>query len=220
MSASFSQVTFIEEVSGKSLLSQKVLNESEFWYYTSSYIYVYSQEITLVESIYLSIIPTDVLSVSFLSKNLFTNSGKYEFIVKDSSEYLLFNDVGELLYNFGDFIPIMVQGNKFFTYKLVLDGSNYSYTTKVYSLGGNLNSKDYLTTDDLFSYPNPAKDFININYHIDEAVDLSIYSVSGQKMQSIKLDPLEDNLQLNLSVYKPGLYIYIYNNKSGKFIVK
>jgi len=61
-------------------------------------------------------------------------------------------------------------------------------------------------------YPNPVKDFVTIEIQskISRSVQVSLYNILGtevKKWDSSNLNQGAQNLKLDLSLYKPGVYI-------------
>jgi hypothetical protein len=72
------------------------------------------------------------------------------------------------------------------------------------------------------AYPNPAISIINLPYQIEpgETTEMKIYDMNGKLMKTISIGSHFNQIKLSTSGYKPGMYIYRYNDKSGKFLVK
>ncbi len=101
---------------------------------------------------------------------------------------------------------------------------NSDRVTDIYSLPGSLSSIQPQIGNNITCsvHPNPAEDFIFINYKIDvfEITDLIIYNSNGIMIESKKIGGAFDKIKLDISDYKPGVYIYRYNDMSDRFIVK
>jgi len=71
-------------------------------------------------------------------------------------------------------------------------------------------------------YPNPAQYWTNIDYKLEpgEVTDLSIFTLQGNLVEKKLLDAKQTTLKLNLQNYKPGVYLYQYKDKKGKFVVR
>jgi len=122
-----------------------------------------------------------------------------------------------------DSIEVINSGS---TYKLLVAKtlSNSKYLD-VYSLPGSAPASNIVlrsaTLEDSPAYPNPTKTIINIPYYLakGENATLSIYNEIGSLIAQKQIDSTFDLLRLDVSGYRPGLYTYKYNNKSGRFIV-
>jgi hypothetical protein len=138
----------------------------------------------------------------------------------------LFNENGNELKNFGnsDFSFMHQTLNKKLRF-YVVHYTNYPYgcVTDIYSLPGIPNNQaENIFSDNLFAYPNPTKDNIFIKYKIDksEITDLNIFNSNGVLIESKKIGGNFQQIKINVDRYKPGVYIYRYNNVNGKFIVE
>ena len=49
---------------------------------------------------------------------------------------------------------------------------------------------------------------------------MNIYDARGVLMDTKTLDPDADWIDINVSAYRPGIYIYEYNGVSNKFVVR
>ncbi len=79
------------------------------------------------------------------------------------------------------------------------------------------------------SYPNPAKDYVNISYYINNPahVSLKIFNTAGQLIEDVENHHRpagEHHLKVNLTKYKAGAYIYSINagklKSSKRFVVQ
>lgn len=168
-------------------------------------------------------------NIHWFTKNLFTLSGKYEFVlnIKNAStnkmEYKLYNEDGQLLYDFGEWQPGFSTTNKLFAYLLIAPGDGtYYYNIKVYSLQGfvNVPENPNINISKSIAFPNPADNFININYSINKIEEMQIIDIKGSVIENILLDPSLNTININTSNYTKGMYIYKLKGTNGKFIVK
>ena len=69
-------------------------------------------------------------------------------------------------------------------------------------------------------YPNPAKNEIFFTTNTKtKLLKLEIFSITGEKMIALPLDvSFNEVLQIDISLLKPGIYIYRTGNTTGKFI--
>lgn len=70
--------------------------------------------------------------------------------------------------------------------------------------------------------PNPAKDYINLNYAYlgNEALSIEILSATGQKIYSATSVPHTDNVQVNTNGLAPGMYYIHFSTPSAIFTEK
>ncbi len=72
--------------------------------------------------------------------------------------------------------------------------------------------------NDILIYPNPANDFVRIISN-KEIGEMSLFSIRGE-LQMKRVYNAENEVELNISHLKPGLYFLMINNESHKLIVK
>jgi hypothetical protein len=78
------------------------------------------------------------------------------------------------------------------------------------------------------AYPNPGSSIIKIDFNIpDNQRDLilSIFSINGKLLQNQRIQPKSKSIDINVSLYKPGIYLYKISNstfttEANKFIVR
>ncbi len=64
-----------------------------------------------------------------------------------------------------------------------------------------------VANDDITIYPNPATDFLIINTASEQNVDISIYSMSGQRVYLSESCLISGEKIISISDIKPGVYI-------------
>lgn len=161
--------------------------------------------------------------ITFLSKNIFTLSGKYEFIlatynsVTSRNEFKLYNEDGQLLFDFGEYVPVIVKGNKLIAYC----SNSTGYQVKIYNVAGTigLNAVENVNNK-FFAYPNPASSIITIKYSVSGMQEMFIRDINGRVIENILLDPAQGEVGLNVSGYSKGVYLYSYGTSTGKFVVQ
>lgn len=161
--------------------------------------------------------------ITFLSKNLFTLSGKYEFVLMNLNtntnkyEYRLYNEDGQLVFDFGSYSPVSFKGNKLIAYC----SNSTGYQVKIYNVAGTigLNAVENVNNK-FFAYPNPASSIITIKYSVSGMQEMFIRDINGRVVENVLLDPAQVEIGLNVSGYSKGVYLYSYGNSTGKFIVQ
>jgi len=72
-----------------------------------------------------------------------------------------------------------------------------------------------------YAYPSPASGNVTITYSaFSENEYLTISNMEGKVMDYILLDHSQNELNVDLSQYTSGTYIYSFNGNGGKFIVQ
>ena len=71
-------------------------------------------------------------------------------------------------------------------------------------------------------FPNPSKTTVNLPYQLSlgQQATMKIFDVNGKSIATKQIDASFDRLQLDVSNYSKGMYLYEYNGKSGKFVVE
>ena len=65
------------------------------------------------------------------------------------------------------------------------------------------------------AYPNPANQFANIVYDLNEDSEMILYNILGEKVESYQLNSGEGRFKINTAILKSGTYIYQIINKSN-----
>ena len=169
----------------------------------------------------------DITSVYLSSIKLFNNDDLIEFAVHlyNSENYqhntVLYNENGNILKEFKDVTTLMTFTTKTGDIKIL------TYTTnrgcEIYSLNNSVSSKQKSNINETKSaYPNPAIAKITLPYRLDsgEQTVMHIYSLTGQLLKAIQIDYNFDKIELDVSDFNAGEYIYEYKGISNKFNVK
>ncbi len=181
------------------------------------------------------------------STKLFNNDEKIEFLVSFGSgdteisgnyKLFLYNEDGVVIKDFGDYIvhhdcpPVIIKTStneiKLILTKTVVDKTTtnwiYSYNTDIYSLQGSLSALVPAESiqQNSFAYPNPSSTIITLPYVLssNESAYMKIYNSNGLLIEQKNIDSSFDKILLDVSTYAAGVYIYDYNGKSNRFIVK
>lgn len=97
---------------------------------------------------------------------------------------------------------------------------------KVYSVPGAINNKtSYITHNNgmLFSYPNPTKNYVNIDYKLPDGVNqgkIIIYNQYGQEISTYKVDRTFNHIEISTSVLQSGTYFYSLQSEDELIICK
>ncbi len=162
------------------------------------------------------------------SKHLFNADDKYEFVVtlhsgvnvytvavinEDGTVLQIFDSLG-----FPSFFNVNGSG------KMILrDHTTTPIVARVYSLGGVVGVKDYQSGGESLgsSYPNPASEVITIPYKLEQGQSsvMQIYNSNGQLIRTMDIDATFNNIQLNVSGYRSGVYYYKVGDLAKSFVV-
>ncbi len=89
----------------------------------------------------------------------------------------------------------------------------------VLEIKGEINTQtDVLTQNDIYLYPNPAKDYLTVGYrHLLNKEEVKIYDIAGKKINT-KIEYLSNKAVVNISELKTGIYFIKFGNLTKKFI--
>jgi hypothetical protein len=216
---------------------------SAFFYTPSQMMYVfrtdnnisfYNENYTFYKAVN---IPTpsgySIYQIFGYSTILFNSDNLVEFYVTfNKDDYTdnigkIFNDNGVIIKTFsssiiGSYWKTMNNGYRLNVYRYITIPDNY--VTEVYSLPGTIVSLNESAESNILinPFPNPAVNEIFLPYKLDgtETADMLIFNSDGKLIDKFRIGDRFDKISLNTSSYLPGIYIYKYENKSNKFIVK
>jgi hypothetical protein len=71
------------------------------------------------------------------------------------------------------------------------------------------------------AYPNPSRDLIHLPYSLEpgQVSEMKIFDMKGELIRTIKIGSHFNRITIDTSTFKPGMYLYRYENKTGKFMV-
>ena len=81
----------------------------------------------------------------------------------------------------------------------------------------NISFINILPDNDIQIYPNPTSEILNIKFNNKTNVDLKVYNEIGKVVYF--LNTKNQHIQLNVSDYKPGIYIVGIDNNYVKVII-
>lgn len=87
------------------------------------------------------------------------------------------------------------------------------------NINGFLTIKNLEGMESIKTYPNPASDKVYIDFDNLEVEKLEVYNILGETVYSIKAIENKNNLELNVTHWKNGVYIIRYTTK-GKLMTK
>ena len=101
----------------------------------------------------------------------------------------------------------------------VTDGNNCSRCDSITIDGGGTGIKDITRNSGLYVYPNPLNQYAVFAFALKskQAVDLRIFSTSGQLVKTLvsnDLDAGEQLIRFNASDFSPGIYFYKFTLES------
>ena len=209
---------------------------------------LYNTDYSLYKSINI-ILPAgyDGYSIYYITKELFNDDNKIEFIVQfvfgemveDSdgnhhyiyrNKIILYNEDGVILKDFGEevsetYVDVIKVNEQF---KLMVRRYDYGESeysaTEIYSLPGKISSIAPISGNNIskLPYPNPTNATITLPYKLQqgETSIMRIHTMNGQLIETKQIDATFDKLLLNVSKYARGMYLYEVNGVSNRFIVR
>ena len=192
---------------------------------------IYNLDFSIYKTLEINCPPVYSLeNIGFVTTNMFNYDDKVEFIVvfrKESETGAIFttklyNEDGNILFDFENFYPfdaIKKNGDDYF----ILNGSGVNNSYLYYSVKpSTTNVKETNIKRNSLPYPNPSKQIINLPYklNIGEQATMTIYDMNGKQIATKQINSTFDKILLDVSGYVKGMYVYEYNGKSGKFLVK
>lgn len=168
------------------------------------------------------------------SKYLYNDNDKVEFVAifKKTDESVYITQVqdqdGNSLVQLNGYVSLSnyIANNTFKMRATYMESinANDEYKEEIYSLGGTVPTGVSLikSTSKKNPYPNPSNTTINIPYELNgsNVAILNIYNSNGQIIETKKIDSYFNEIKLNVSNYKPGIYMYEYNGVTNRFLVK
>ena len=101
-----------------------------------------------------------------------------------------------------------------------ISNSYDNYNIEVYATQGNFSANEMVVSTQS-PYPNPASMMVSIPYTLNgKSAEMHIYDSRGVLVDAKTLDPDAEWIDINVSNYRPGIYIYEYNGVSNKFVVR
>lgn len=201
-----------------------------FYYYDSEFNLYWSRQFEVGRYEGVSLFPTrHLIDADDGLEFIVTESSMSAFGGSNSHSYIMEED-GTVIYDFtnGD--------NNGFEFKLVNNKIRLfrsvgyfvgSYTAddmelEIYGTGGNYSAEEFHLINNSVAYPNPARSNITLPYELadGETATMSIFNVNGQLIERFEIGSHFKQVQLNVSGYSPGVYLYEYKGKSNKFIVQ
>lgn len=170
-------------------------------------------------------------TVNLLTDKLFNANSNIEFIVVSRNndvtpsikKMTLYDEDGANLFEFGNRWNATCVKNSDSNYKLITSTlkSDPDYY-EVYDLPGVLSvaQQETLIKSQLFSFPNPASNRITIvnSLKSGQIELLEVFDISGKKILEKNVSGNSKEINLDVTNFKSGVYIYKLNGKTNRFI--
>lgn len=224
-----------------------VINLTSTYYYSTdaakSQVTVYKTDYSLLKTFTLSSPSGYNFGYATLSDKVFNNTTDLEFLVlvnkttgsatdADASKLLLYNESGQVIYDFGGastisnfFIRTVSGATKMILQRLIYNMSNLtiSTNTEIYSLPGNYTGISAIksTNEVSVKYNSQNKTIEFFPTEIAESSCLKLYNIEGKELIQRNFNGLVDGkITASTEGLTSGVYIYSLNEYSGKIILK
>lgn len=87
-----------------------------------------------------------------------------------------------------------------------------------YQVNGVPLSQKEVAKPELSVYPNPADDFLRVQYEVTKDASFELINLVGAKVYSTRLDAQSTEMELDLSNLNPGVYFYTLKSE-GKVVI-
>ncbi len=244
----FGQINLENNYSYSGTYAKLTVSGSKFYLMDAALVQcrVYNTNHTLWKTLNLSVPANNYLyDLKYLSEGLFTNDnslslGYVYYIYDETNAYYTFNakivkESGtELLSIPGcQYMEVMNLGSdgvKLVAYCYDYSVNPYTIQTRIYGLPGQLTATEnpVLPGSHKLPYPNPAIDFITIQYSLPDnstTGEIAITDMQGKLIDKLVINSYTERITLPTFKYPSGVYNYSVEAgnqrfESGKFIVK
>jgi hypothetical protein len=203
---------------------------------TTNKVTIYNSDFSIYKTISFSLSANEEMGAAYhLSDKLFNSDSQIEFIIvitnstAGTQSMKAYNENKQVIKDFGDrsYAHVFHHNGvtKLNVTKLTYNSttSEYIYKNEIYSLPGYILSLPNNENDPtLNAYPNPSNSVINLPYQLTQgqSATMNIYNASGQLVATKEIDSSFDKIKLDVSTYKAGIYFYVYNGITKKFVVE
>ena len=189
---------------------------------------IYDASHNLMNTINVNIMSGYKIKTLFLiTDHLFNSDDNLEYIIVSYNQTAhtynmsLYDETGQNIFDFGNHWEAFVIKQDDTTYKLMTTDVNDARDYNIWSLPGTLSAVQEQTYLKGFAYPVPASRSIHIaNYSVSmRGSNLYIYNMNGKLvLQRAILN--KNDLNVDISGFSNGTYIYKIGDMQGKFVKK
>ncbi|WP_299056921.1 T9SS type A sorting domain-containing protein [uncultured Polaribacter sp.] len=172
----------------------------------------------------------------FITDKLFDLNLEFEILLgarnntTGENKMLLFNEKGNIIFDFGDKNEANVFKDVQDNFKLMTSLSHSPYSGyqvvdyDIYSLDGTLSisQENFLAKQKIIGFPNPTKQKINITnpFKNNENEKIEVYDINGRKVLEKEFVGNGKSIELDISKLSKGIYNYRIREFGNKFIKK
>lgn len=243
-SVSNAQITLEKKFDGSQM---NVINLSATYYFSTdnskSQISVYKENFSLHKTVTFTLPTNYSFGYATFSDKVFNSSTDLEFLVlvnkingvatdADASKLLLYNESGQIIFDFGTgtsissfFFKTTSGTTKMIVYKMIFDLANFNFSTntEIYSLIGNYTGISAVkNTNELSVSVNSQNKTIEFDaIQKAEKYNLRLYDIRGNEIIHKNFKELIDGkIAVSTESLTSGIYIYSLNACAGKVIIK
>lgn len=208
--------------------------DNGLYYYTinelENKVLIYNSSHVLYKTVNLTLDSGYTINTIYLATDkLFNSNTNIEFIVvsgngtPNSSKMTLFDENGTNLFEFGNRWEANCIKNSDTSYKLIVSTDKSSPNNyDIYSLSGTLSvlQQQAFDKNQFFGYPNPTSNKITIMNPSKGGGNwkLEIFDITGKKVMEKNVLGNETEINLDVTNFENGVYIYKLNGKTNRFI--
>jgi hypothetical protein len=201
---------------------------------------VYNASHNLIKTINIPIPSGYIINYLYgITDKLFNADALIEFIINfyyesggDNPDILtLINENGTILQQYGNKSEAYIIKGTGGAFKMITVSNPYSqlptvnnFEYDVYSLPGTTLNVTSNTIDEnlFFGYPNPTQNFISItnNLQIGQNGILEIFDMNGKKLLEKNVRGENSEINIDVTEFTTGVYIYKLNGKTNRFVKK
>lgn len=220
----FTQISKIKTFDGSIGIENNYMKETKLFRFNGDEMEIYNYDFRLHKKISLENlfngIYTDFRQINtapateqFFTQTLFNDDDLLEFFVEGEGCFAIVNENGEILYR-----EDVSKGSLYSTDFYVIEISSKVYLrmindyddfTSFYEITKNASDTRTLTLKQSASFPNPAKEYINIAYDLQGIPDgvLHVFDMQGKQITEEKISGNETSFRLDTNAFQSGMYV-------------
>jgi len=189
---------------------------------------IYNSTHTLESTIDLSAYDNYYVDIDYVYDKLFNNDSNVEFLLQfEDEEYsqyglILYNDQGEILFDFGkSYVDHIISNEN--SSKLIVEFQDEEESgIRIYNLPGSISniSSNIAPRNNLFGFPNPTTNQIRFKNALKSGENgtLEIFNMNGVKVFQQRINSSEEIINIDVSSLNRGTYVYKILDYTNKFI--
>lgn len=234
-----SQLTHLHDFTGSGF---PIWSGDAYFIVDGNSVCIYNWDFTLNKTV--NITPTNgfrIAQIQNISKDCFNNDNKWEMVLyfinnsNGTTKIMVFDEDGNIIEDFGSassctFVGFEKKNTELrcavYFQNFNASSTTYTYTTKIYRCAGNGASLQSInqaqSKNKSVAYPNPARNIITLSYNLPSGntSEIRIFNTAGQLVKTIPVGPHFNEVQVDVSSFPHGTYIYECEGVSNKFIVQ